>query len=76
MLGRTAGEIRGKSIVWTARVFTGSPKIEEKSRKIRSPFLVPLAPLSLPSRHSSPTRAPTAYRTQRFHAYPLQTLAE
>ena len=45
MLVRTAGEIRGKSIVWTARVFTGAPKIVEKSRKqFRSPFLVPLAP--------------------------------
>ena len=53
MLGRTAGEIRGKSIVWTARVFTGSPKIEEKSRKIRSPFLVPLSLLSTSPRPPS-----------------------
>jgi hypothetical protein len=46
--GRTAGEIRGKSIVWTARVFTGAPKFVEKSQKqIRSPFLVPLALLDL-----------------------------
>ena len=77
MLGRTAGEIRGKSIVWTARVFAEAPKIAEKSRKqIRSSFLVPLALLSLFLRGSSPTRAPTAYCTQRFHAYPLQTLAQ
>jgi hypothetical protein len=40
MLVRTAGEIRGKSIVWPARVFAEAPKIAEKSRnKIRSaPF--------------------------------------
>ena len=37
MLGRTAGEIRGKSIVWTARVFAEAPKIAEKSRK-QNPF--------------------------------------
>ena len=34
--------------MWTARVFTGAPKIVEKSRKqFRSPFLVPLALLVL-----------------------------
>jgi hypothetical protein len=37
MLVRTAGEIRGKSIVWTARVFAEVPKIAEKSRK-QNPF--------------------------------------
>ncbi len=38
MLVQTAaGEIRGKSIVWTARVFSEAPKIAEKSRK-QNPF--------------------------------------
>jgi hypothetical protein len=46
MLVRTAGEIRGKSIVWTARVFAEAPKIAEKSRK-QNPFSTFLVPLSL-----------------------------
>ena len=41
MLVRTAGEIRGKSIVWTARVFTGAPKIvlcsTDSSAAVRQP---------------------------------------
>ena len=70
MLVQTAaGEIRGKSIVWTARVFSEAPKIAEKSRKQNpnSTFLVPLSLLSTSPRPPAFSRseggAPVACRT-------------
>ena len=55
MLVQTAaGEIRGRSIVWTARVFSEAPKIAEKSRKqFPFTFLVRLAALLSTSPRSS-----------------------
>ena len=82
MLVRTAGEIRGKSIVWTARVFTEAPKIVEKNEKSRKQnpftFLVRLAALLSTSPRSSFVFSQRGRRTRRLpqDAHPFPRIAQ